>query len=93
MTKEKWSQPVENSSPLTESRSNSPIERSEILSPSDVMRNEARHLYEVDVRPSRTGPVTGPDNGREDRRVKMCLLCLLFAVFVWYVMYEWRDIL
>ena len=95
MTKEQWSQPVENSSPLTESRSNSPIERSETLSPSDVMRNEARHLYKVDVRPSRTGPVTGPDDRREDRRVKMSLLCLLFAMYVWYigVMYEWRDVL
>ena len=95
MTKEQWSQPVENSSPLTESRSNSPIERSETLSPSDVMRNEARHLCKVDVRPSRTGPVIGPDDRREDRRVKMSLLCLLFAIYVWYigVMYEWRDVL
>ena len=92
MTKEQWSQPVEYSSPLTESHSNSPIERSKILSPSDVMRNEVRHLYkiDVDVRPSRTGPVTGPDDRREDRRVKMSLLCLLFAIYVWYigVMYE-----
>ena len=95
MTKEKWSQPVENSSPLTESHSNSPIERSKILSPSGVMQNEARHLYEVDVRPSQTGPVTGPDDRREDKRVKMSLLCLLFAMYVWYigVMYEWRDVL
>ena len=90
MTKEQWFQPVENGSHLTESHSNSLIERSEILSPSDVMRNEARHLYEVDVRPSRTGPVTGPDDRREDRRVKMSLLYLLFAIYVWYigVMYE-----
>ena len=69
MTKEQWSQPVENSSPLTE--------------------------IDVDVRPSRTGPVIGPDDRREDRRVKMSLLCLLFAIYVWYigVMYEWRDVL
>lgn len=94
MTKEKWFKSVENISPQKESPSNSPIEDSESLNAFDVMQNKVRRLYEVNARPSQTGPVearTGPDN-KQDRSFKL-LLCFLFATIAWYIgiMYDWRD--